>query len=194
MSTLLEARFNSALAYMAASKKLSLPSSTKLALYADFKLATEGLCSQPRPSLIEFEKSAKWKAWRDAGEKYMDLNATTTTADQDESVQLTLSTMAMVSYVQRVEEGQWGWTFDPASFTNPTDNASTGDHDLDELNAYLGEDKDEISAEELLARPYVPTPDQVEGGSMTASGISTMVAPEEDDLGEDPLHSAKMDQ
>ncbi|KAF9931264.1 acyl-CoA binding domain-containing protein 6 [Mortierella alpina] len=194
MSTLLEARFNSASAYMAASKKLSLPSSTKLALYADFKLATEGLCSQPRPSLIEFEKSAKWKAWKEAGEKYTkDLNATTTitTADQNDSLQLTLSTMAMVSYVQRVEDGQWGWTFDPASFTNPTDIASTGDHDLDELNAYLGEDKDEISAEELLARPYVPTPDQMEGGSMTASGISTMVAPEEDELGEDPLKSAK---
>ncbi|KAF9276243.1 acyl-CoA binding domain-containing protein 6 [Mortierella alpina] len=192
MSTLLEARFNSASTFMAASRKLSLPSSTKLALYADYKLATEGLCLQPRPSLIEFEKSAKWKAWKEAGEKYAkDLNATTATADQDESVQLTLSTMAMVSYVQRVEDGQWGWTFDPASFANPADIASTGDHDLDELNAYLGEDKDEISAEELLARPYVPTPDQMEGGSMTASGISTMVAPEEDEAGEDLLKSAK---
>ncbi|KAF9572543.1 acyl-CoA binding domain-containing protein 6 [Mortierella alpina] len=193
MSTLLEARFKSASAYMAASKKLSLPSSTKLALYADFKLATEGLCSQPKPSLIEFEKSAKWKAWKEAGEKYAKDMGTTTTAstDLDESAQLTISTMAMVSYVQRVEDGQWGWTFDPASFTNPADITSTGDHDLDELNAYLGEDKDEISAEELLARPYVPTPDQMDGGGMTASGISTMVAPKEDELGEDPLKSAK---
>jgi len=93
----------------------------------------------------------------------------------------------MISYIQRVEDGQWGWTFDPSesltlelSSTNNTAFSSTGDQDLDELNEYLGVDKDEVSAEELLARPYVPVQGQeMDGASMTASGISTMALTEE---------------
>ncbi|KAG0215246.1 hypothetical protein BGX28_000465 [Mortierella sp. GBA30] len=197
MSTLLQDRFKSASAFMATAKGLNLPSSTKLALYADYKLATEGLCSQPRPSLIEFEKSAKWKAWKETGDRYSKELSSMSTTDQDgdDSVQLTLSAKAMISYVQKVEDGKWGWCFDPISESSesmtPTLVGSTGDQDLDELNAYLGVDKNELSAEELLARPYVPIPGQIEGASMTASGISTMAAPEEDDLGDDPFRSAK---
>ena len=148
-------------------------------LYADFKLATEGRCTQARPSLIEFEKSAKWKAWKEAEAVYL--------KEQDQDPENTLSTRAMISYIQRVQDGQWGWTFDPTeslnlelSSTTNTEFSSTGDQDLDELNAYLGVDKDEISAEELLARPYVPIQGQeMEGASMTAHGISTMAQPEE---------------
>ncbi|GJJ68065.1 hypothetical protein EMPS_00411 [Entomortierella parvispora] len=188
-------RFKSASAFMAANRKLNLPSSTKLALYADFKLATEGPCTQPRPSLIEFEKSAKWKAWKEAEAAFLKEQG-----QDPENTQDTLSTRAMISYIQRVEDGQWGWTFDPSesltlelSSTHNTAFSSTGDQDLDELNEYLGVDKDEISAEELLARPYVPIQGQeMESASMTASGISTMARPEEDDLEEeDVLASAK---
>ncbi|KAF9190550.1 hypothetical protein BGZ51_008488 [Haplosporangium sp. Z 767] len=180
---------------MTKTKGLNLPTSAKLALYADYKLATEGFCTQPRPSLIEFEKTAKWKAWKEAGENYKkQLDTATQPTDQEDTVQLDLSTWAMISYIQRVEEGEWGWTFDVAQSTDKTAGvtASTGDADLDELEAYLGVDKDEISAEELLARPYVPVHGEIEGTTMTAAGISTMAVPEgEDDQGEDLLGSAK---
>ncbi|KAF9104948.1 acyl-CoA binding domain-containing protein 6 [Mortierella sp. AM989] len=191
---MLEERFKSASAYMASKKNLSLPSSTKLALYADYKIATEGVCTQPRPSLIEFEKSAKWKAWKETGERYIKeldaAKASSASNDIQDAAQLTLSTKSMISYVQRVEDGQWGWTFDVAGSTaNST--AIMGDQDLDELEAYLGVDKDEISAEELLARPYVPIQGQIEGTTMTASGISTLAFPQDNDSGEDLFDSAK---
>ncbi|KAF9350823.1 acyl-CoA binding domain-containing protein 6 [Mortierella sp. AD094] len=194
---MLEDRFKNAAAYMASKKNLNLPSSTKLALYADYKIATEGQCTQPRPSLIEFEKSAKWKAWKETGERYIkELDAakdSSASSDLQDIAQLTLSTKAMISYVQRVEDGQWGWTFDTAEKTaNSAGNMpTTGDQDLDELEAYLGVDKDEISAEELLARPYVRIQGQMEEATMTASGISTLASPTEDDTEEDPFASAK---
>ncbi|KAF9582063.1 hypothetical protein BGW38_000710 [Lunasporangiospora selenospora] len=180
---MLKDRFTSASSYLAASRHLSLPSSTKLALYADFKLATDGLCTQPRPSLIEFEKSAKWKAWKETGEKYtQELN--NSASDMD------LQTKAMISYIQRVEEGQWGWKFDPSLSAGPKE--SLGDGDLDELQAYLGIDKEEISAEELLARPYVPNQDLLGGATITASGISTMAREEDEaDLGDDLFQEVK---
>ncbi|KAG0042063.1 hypothetical protein BGZ83_000954 [Gryganskiella cystojenkinii] len=192
-------RFKSASAFMASNRKLNLPSSTKLALYADFKLATEGRCTQPRPSLIEFEKTAKWKAWKETEAAYRK-EQEQQGQDQD-AAQNTLTTRAMISYIQHVEDGQWGWTFDPSetldlelSSNKQTEFSSTGDRDLDELNEYLGVDKDELSAEELLARPYVPIQGQdIDGASMTASGISTMVPMAEDDLdlGDDVFASAK---
>ncbi|KAG0364225.1 hypothetical protein BGZ54_007737 [Gamsiella multidivaricata] len=187
LAQMLQDRFKSASAFMAKTKNLNLPTSTKLSLYADYKLATEGLCTQGRPSLIEFEKAAKWKTWKETGERYtQELNTPNTNIDED-SAQLTLEIKAMISYVQRVEEGQWGWTFDPTT----TDSVESGDRDLDELEAYLGMDTDEVSAEELLARPYVPIQGQIEGATMTASGISTLAAPVETDQGEDVLESAK---
>ncbi|KAF9203856.1 hypothetical protein BGZ49_005978 [Haplosporangium sp. Z 27] len=196
---MLEDRFKSASAYMASKKNLNLPSSTKLALYADYKIATEGQCNQPRPSLIEFEKSAKWKAWKETGDRYVKeldaARASSTFDDLQDIAQLTLPTKAMISYVQRVEEGQWGWTFNAAdSLANNAGaiGATTGDQDLDELEAYLGVDKDEISAEELLARPFVPIQGQTEDTSMTGSGISTLAFPSEDDTeGDDLFASAK---
>jgi hypothetical protein len=146
-------------------------------LYADYKLATEGLCTQPRPSLFEFEKSAKWKAWKEAGNQYLEelQVAQSSTKDSkddlDDAFRLILSTKAMISYVKRVEEGQWGWEF---VASEPT---STGDRDLDELQAYLGVDKEEVSAEELLERPYVPIEKDLEGLTLTAAGISTLSTP-----------------
>ncbi|KAI1303764.1 hypothetical protein EDD11_005303 [Mortierella claussenii] len=189
---MLQDRFKSAASFMAspAAKKLSLPSSTKLAIYADYKLATEGLCTQSRPSLIEFEKTAKWKAWKETGERYLkELDST----PAEDFTELTIPLKAMISYVQRVEDGQWGWTFEPTAMeiTSSTEPVSTGDQDLDELEAYLGIDKDEVSAEELLARPFVPIPGEIEGASMTASGISTMAFSTEDESGEDALEAAK---
>lgn len=85
----------------------------------------------------------------------------------------------MIAYIQKVEEGQWGWVFDPSTVADPSSTLAavlpTGDHDLDELQEYLGVDKDEISAEELLARPYVPHENhQFDPSTMTAAGISTM--------------------
>jgi len=88
----------------------------------------------------------------------------------------------MIAYIQRVEEGNWGWSFNPSAsgsaaienhLMNTAGKFSTGDQDLDELEAYLGVDPDEVSAEELLARPYMPSKD-IEGATMTAAGISTM--------------------
>ncbi|KAF9091807.1 hypothetical protein BGX29_010756 [Mortierella sp. GBA35] len=191
-------------------KDLKLPTSTKLALYADYKLATEGLCTQPRPSLLEFEKSAKWKAWKETGDAYTNELTTTnstnstntssattdaTSEDNDDTAQFNVSTRAMIAYIQKVEDGQWGWVFDPLASADTSaiaaTLASTGDHDLDELQAYLGVDKDEISAEELLARPYVPNENhQFENSTMTAAGISTMSMPTEEE-GEDALEAAK---
>lgn len=152
---------------------------TSLQLYADYKLATEGLCTQSKPSLIEFEKSAKWKAWKETGDRYsQELSQPT----GDDDAQISLTTKAMIAYIQRVEEGNWGWSFNPSAsgsaaieshLMNTAGTFSTGDQDLDELEAYLGVDPDEVSAEELLARPYVPTKD-IEGATMTAAGISTM--------------------
>ncbi|KAF9175249.1 acyl-CoA binding domain-containing protein 6 [Mortierella sp. AD011] len=194
---MLEDRFKNAAAYMASKKNLNLPSSTKLALYADYKIATEGQCTQPRPSLIEFEKSAKWKAWKETGDRYMkELDAaknSSASSDLQDIAQLTLSTKAMISYVQRVGDGQWGWTFDAADSAANSGGSipTTGDQDLDELEAYLGVDKDEISAEELLARPYVPIQGHMEGATMTASGISTLASQTEDDAEDDPFASAK---
>ncbi|KAF9429480.1 acyl-CoA binding domain-containing protein 6 [Entomortierella beljakovae] len=183
-------RFKSASAYMASRKDLKLPTATKLAIYADYKLATEGECTQPRPSLLEFEKSAKWKAWKETGEKYTkEIRDTSGSDDLEDSAQLTLSTKAMISYIQRVVDGQWGWNFDitQSEVTIPT----TGDQDLDELEAYLGVDTDEVSAEELLARPYVPTVGGIDGATMTASGISTLSLEAEDVAGDDIFESAK---
>ncbi|KAG0080482.1 hypothetical protein BGZ92_000632, partial [Podila epicladia] len=182
---MLQDRFQSASAFMARNKKLSLPTATKLALYADYKLATEGLCTQSRPSLIEFEKSAKWKAWKEAGDRYAEELAQSCTSD-DDNAQTSLTTKAMIAYIQRVEEGNWGWSFNPSAsgsaaiehhlMNSAANFSSTGDEDLDELEAYLGVDPDEVSAEELLARPYVPNKDQIEGATMTAAGISTMAS------------------
>ncbi|KAG0331988.1 hypothetical protein BG000_010434 [Podila horticola] len=183
---MLQDRFQSASAFMASNKKLSLPTATKLALYADYKLATEGLCTQSRPSLIEFEKSAKWKAWKETGDRYAQELAQPSSDGDD--AQITLTTKAMIAYIQRVEEGNWGWSFNPSAsgsaaienhLMNASNFSSTGDEDLDELEAYLGVDPDEVSAEELLARPYVPNKDQIEGATMTAAGISTMAPVEE---------------
>ncbi|KAF9939728.1 acyl-CoA binding domain-containing protein 6 [Modicella reniformis] len=191
---MLQDRFKSASAFMASARNLNLPSSTKLALYADYKIATEGLCTQPRPSLFEFEKSAKWKAWKETGDRYLkELAAAQSVSinDLEDTLQLTLSTKGMVSYMQRVEEGQWGWKFDPMESRDLTASTSTGDKDLDELEAYLGVDSEEISAEELMARPYVPMHGHIDGVILTAAGISTLNVPVEDDLGEDPFESAK---
>ncbi|KAF9428054.1 hypothetical protein BGZ94_003500 [Podila epigama] len=200
---MLQDRFESASAFMASNKKLSLPSSTKLALYADFKLATEGLCTQQRPSLIEFEKSAKWKAWKETGDRYM-AELHTSTGSDDDLGYLSLKAKAMIAYIQKVEDGNWGWSFNPSAagsaaiekhlYSTNSDGFSTGDKDLDELEAYLGVDPDEVSAEELLARPFVPTKGQIEGASMTAAGISTMaILPSEqnDSSSEDLFETAK---
>ncbi|KAG0308819.1 hypothetical protein BGZ99_001054 [Dissophora globulifera] len=188
---MLQARFDSASAFMASAKKLKLPSSTKLALYADYKIATEGLCTQPRPSMIEFEKSAKWKAWTETGERYVnELKAAAQVATRDEqedAARLELPILAMVSYIERVEGGQWGWKFDPTESNAGV--TTTGDQDLDELEAYLGTDMDEISAEEMLARPFVPVEGHMEGPA--TAGISTMAFSTEDDTGYDPLEPAK---
>lgn len=200
-------RFKSASAFMASTRNLSLPTPTKLAvsfrisvlelaacimtepssllrhpwiqLYADYKIATEGRCKQSRPYQFEFEKYAKWKAWKEAEDRYVkELEATQSVSGDDlsDNLQPALSEKAMIAYVQRVEEGQWGWTFDPTSLESFTATTSTGDRDLDELEAYLGVDQDEISAEELLARPYVPVLGEVEA-TLTASGISTLSTP-----------------
>ncbi|KAF9549658.1 hypothetical protein EC957_003194 [Mortierella hygrophila] len=196
---MLKDRFNSAVAHMNSRKDLKLPNSTKLGLYADYKLATEGLCTQPRPSLLEFEKSAKWKAWKETGDSYsQELSSsatTTTTSEETDTAEFNISTKAMVAYIQKVEEGQWGWVFDPSTIADPSSTLAavlpTGDSDLDELQAYLGIDKDEISAEELLARPYVPHENtQFDPSTMTAAGISTMATPVEEE-GEDALEAAK---
>ncbi|XP_075777426.1 enoyl-CoA delta isomerase 2 isoform X2 [Pelodiscus sinensis] len=53
----------------------------KLKLYALFKQATEGPCSSPKPSMLDFVKKAKWDAWNSLGslskdnarQKYVDL-------------------------------------------------------------------------------------------------------------------------
>ncbi|OAQ28998.1 ankyrin [Linnemannia elongata AG-77] len=193
---MLKDRFNSAVAYMSSRKDLKLPNPTKLALYADYKLATEGLCTQPRPSLLEFEKSAKWKAWKETGDTYsQELSSTTTTSEETDTAEFNISTKAMIAYIQKVEEGQWGWVFDPSTIADPSSTLAavlpTGDSDLDELQAYLGVDKEEISAEELLARPYVPHENtQFDPSTMTAAGISTMAMPAEEE-GEDALEAAK---
>ncbi|KAF8936701.1 hypothetical protein BGZ47_009375 [Haplosporangium gracile] len=200
---MLKDRFNSAVAHMNNRKDLKLPTATKLALYADYKLATEGLCTHPRPSLLEFEKSAKWKAWKETGDAYsQELSSTTTTTSPSTTeeaskdiAEFNIFTKAMIAYIQKVEEGQWGWVFDPSTVADPTSTLAavlpTGDHDLDELQAYLGVDKDEISAEELLARPYVPHENtQFDPSAMTAAGISTMAMPTEEE-GEDALEAAK---
>ncbi|KAG0028201.1 hypothetical protein BGZ82_008550 [Podila clonocystis] len=195
---MLQDRFQSASAFMASNKKLSLPTAAKLALYADYKLATEGLCTQSRPSLIEFEKSAKWKAWKETGDRYT-LELAQPSSDND-SAQISLSTKAMIAYIQRVEEGNWGWSFNPSAsgsaaieshLMNAGNVSSTGDEDLDELEAYLGVDPDEVSAEELLARPYVPSKDQIEGVTMTAAGISTMATVEDEIAGDDVFETSK---
>ncbi|KAF9293813.1 hypothetical protein BGZ88_004858 [Linnemannia elongata] len=198
---MLKDRFNSAVAYMSSRKDLKLPNPTKLALYADYKLATEGLCTQPRPSLLEFEKSAKWKAWKETGDTYSQelssttTTTTTTTSEETDTAEFNISTKAMIAYIQKVEEGQWGWVFDPSTIADPSSTLAavlpTGDSDLDELQAYLGVDKEEISAEELLARPYVPHENtQFDPSTMTAAGISTMAMPAEEE-GEDALEAAK---
>ncbi|KAF9146435.1 acyl-CoA binding domain-containing protein 6 [Mortierella sp. GBA39] len=192
---MLKDRFNSAVAHMNSRKDLKLPNSTKLALYADYKLATEGLCTQPRPSLLEFEKSAKWKAWKETGDSYSQELSSSTTSEETDTAEFNISTKAMVEYIQKVEEGQWGWVFDPSTVADPSSTLAavlpTGDSDLDELQAYLGMDKDEISAEELLARPYVPHENtQFDPSTMTAAGISTMAMPVEEE-GEDALEAAK---
>ncbi|KAG9062533.1 hypothetical protein KI688_005448 [Linnemannia hyalina] len=196
---MLKDRFNSAVAHMNSRKDLKLPNSTKLALYADYKLATEGLCTQPRPSLLEFEKSAKWKAWKETGDSYsqeLSSSATmTSTSEETDTAEFNISTKAMVAYIQKVEEGEWGWVFDPSTIADPSSTIAavlpTGDSDLDELQAYLGMDKDEISAEELLARPYVPHENtQFDPSTMTAAGISTMAMPVEEE-GDDALEAAK---
>ncbi|KAF9303316.1 hypothetical protein BGZ74_004005 [Mortierella antarctica] len=197
---MLHDRFQSASAFMASNKKLSLPTATKLALYADYKLATEGLCTQSRPSLIEFEKSAKWKAWKETGDRYTQELAQSSSSD-DDIAQISLTTKAMIAYIQRVEEGNWGWSFNPSAsgsaaienhLMNSAGNfSSTGDEDLDELEAYLGVDPDEVSAEELLARPYVPNKDQIEGATMTAAGISTMAPVEDEITGDDVFETSK---
>ncbi|KAF9122296.1 hypothetical protein BGW39_009854 [Mortierella sp. 14UC] len=199
---MLKDRFDSAVAHMNSRKDLKLPNATKLALYADYKLATEGLCTQPRPSLLEFEKSAKWKAWKETGDAYTkELSSTTTETtpsttdfEDNNTAEFNISTKSMINYIQKVEEGQWGWVFDPSSLADLSSIAaklSTGDHDLDELQEYLGVDKDEISAEELLARPYVRQENtQFDPSTMTAAGISTMAMPIEEE-GEDALEAAK---
>ncbi|KAG0254062.1 hypothetical protein DFQ27_007071 [Actinomortierella ambigua] len=188
--TILQGRFRSASAYMAGNKTLKLSTNDKLALYADYKLATEGLCTAPRPSLLEFEKSAKWKAWKQTGDtltKQLDQQPSATSSiinndASDEARGFDLQTRAMVSYIDRVERGNYGWTFDASASLEDallnTPFESTGDKDLDELNDYLGIDKDEVSAEELLARPYVPIKSDMDQPS-TASGISTMVLEDE---------------
>ncbi|KAF9354638.1 acyl-CoA binding domain-containing protein 6 [Mortierella sp. NVP85] len=186
---MLQDRFKSASAFVASSKDRSVSSTTKLALYADYKLATEGYCKQPKPSLFEFEKSAKWKAWMETGKRYSEELEGAPSISDDNS-QSKLSEKAMTSYVQTVE-AQFDWKFVPPESNDPTASTSTGDRDLDELEAYLGVDKDELSAEELLARPYVPTHGG-DGATLTASGISTLSAPVEDHLGEDPFESAKV--
>ncbi|KAF9211292.1 hypothetical protein BGZ59_008284 [Podila verticillata] len=193
---MLQDRFQNASAFMASNKKLSLPTATKLALYADYKLATEGLCTQSKPSLIEFEKSAKWKAWKETGDRYSQ-ELSQPTANDD--AQISLTTKAMIAYIQRVEEGNWGWSFNPSAsgsaaienhLMNTAGNFSTGDQDLDELEAYLGVDPDEVSAEELLTRPYVPTKD-IEGAPMTAAGISTMAYIADEFTGDDVFETSK---
>ncbi|KAF9910046.1 hypothetical protein EC991_007377 [Linnemannia zychae] len=188
---MLKDRFDSAVAHMNSRKDLKLPNTTKLALYADYKLATEGLCTQSRPSLLEFEKSAKWKAWKETGDTYTKELSSSTTAttplatdsEENDAAEFNVSTKAMIKYIQKVEEGQWGWVFDPSSEADLASIAakiSTGDHDLDELQEYLGVDKDEVSAEELLARPYVRQENtQFDPSTMTAAGISTMAMPTE---------------
>ncbi|KAF9975526.1 hypothetical protein BGZ73_000830 [Actinomortierella ambigua] len=192
--SILQGRFRSASAYMAANKTLKLSTNDKLALYADYKLATEGLCTAPRPSLLEFEKSAKWKAWREAGDtlsKQIEQDQQSSPAvhsDGDSETQgLDLQTRAMISYIDRVERGNYGWKFDASASLEDallnTPFESTGDKDLDELNDYLGVDKDEVSAEELLARPYVPIKSEMDQPT-TASGISTMVQEDEEPLEE----------
>ncbi|KAG0081249.1 hypothetical protein BGZ90_009503 [Linnemannia elongata] len=182
---MLKDRFNSAVAYMSSRKDLKLPNPTKLALYADYKLATEGLCTQPRPSLLEFEKSAKWKAWKETGDTYsqeLSSSTTTTTSEETDTAEFNISTKAMIAYIQKVEEGQWGWVFDPSAIADPSSTLAA---------AYLGVDKEEISAEELLARPYVPHENtQFDPSTMTAAGISTMAMPAEEE-GEDALEAAK---
>ncbi|KAK3815493.1 MAG: hypothetical protein J3Q66DRAFT_344910 [Benniella sp.] len=188
---MLQDKFKSASAFAASSKDRSVSSTTKLALYADYKLATEGYCTQPKPSLFEFEKSAKWRAWMETGDRYRkELEGAQSVSGGDDNPQLTLSVIAMISYVQTVET-QFDWKFVPPESNDPTASTTTGDRDLDELEAYLGVDKDELSAEELLARPYVPTHGD-DGATLTASGISTLSAPVEDHLGEDPFESAKV--
>jgi hypothetical protein len=114
----------------------------------------------------------------ETGDRYRkELEGAQSVSGGNDNPELTLSVMAMISYVQTVET-QFGWKFVPPESNDPTASSSTGDKDLDELEAYLGVDKDELSAEELLARPYVPTHGD-DGATLTASGISTLSAPVE---------------
>ncbi|KAG0238889.1 hypothetical protein BGW42_000050 [Actinomortierella wolfii] len=189
--TILQGRFRSASAFMAANKSLKLSTDEKLALYADYKIATEGLCTAPRPSLLEFEKSAKWKAWKQAGDAYLkqqeqQQSTTPGSGEPASDVEgLDLQTRAMISYIDRVERGNYGWKFDASASLEDallnTPFESTGDEDLDELNDYLGIDKEEVSAEELLARPFVPTKHDMDQPT-TAAGISTMIKEDEEPL------------
>ncbi|CAK4614035.1 hypothetical protein LEN26_002996 [Aphanomyces euteiches] len=81
---------------------------TKLEMYALFKQATEGPCTQPKPGMFDFVGKAKWEAWTklgslsqdDAKKKYCDfidaLAAKSTTA----TITTALSTKAAASPLQ----------------------------------------------------------------------------------------------
>lgn len=61
----------------------------KLKIYALFKQATQGPCSSPKPSMLDFVNKAKWEAWNSLGkatteearQKYVDLIEELVSAD-----------------------------------------------------------------------------------------------------------------
>eukprot|EP00246_Nothoceros_aenigmaticus_P004237 TRINITY_DN1568_c0_g1_i2.p1 TRINITY_DN1568_c0_g1~~TRINITY_DN1568_c0_g1_i2.p1 ORF type:complete len:354 (-),score=51.91 TRINITY_DN1568_c0_g1_i2:844-1815(-) len=69
-STELEEEFGAAsifVATMAASSSLKMSQDVQLQLYGLYKLATEGPCRAPQPSLINVTARAKWNAWQKLG-------------------------------------------------------------------------------------------------------------------------------
>lgn len=52
--------------------KVPLSNDHKLQIYALFKQASQGKCSTPQPSLINFTERAKWNAWNELGDMSRD--------------------------------------------------------------------------------------------------------------------------
>ncbi|CAA2940315.1 acyl- -binding domain-containing 1-like [Olea europaea subsp. europaea] len=87
-STELDEAFSAATAFVAAtaadSSAQNVSNEVQLQLYGFYKIATEGPCSVPQPSLLKPTARAKWQAWQKLGamppeeamEKYIDIVTT----------------------------------------------------------------------------------------------------------------------
>lgn len=77
------------LAQKAASSLKKVDNDTKLELYSLFKQSTVGPCNTPKPSMLDFVASAKWKSWNKLGNMS--------------------SAQAKTSYIAKIDELLPGW-------------------------------------------------------------------------------------